>query len=237
MDLDVYGKNKIAFLCLLFLFIFSSKIFAIEYRGSLDDLARSFYELGNIEEVLEELLLKEEQLLSQKKDHFYYVTLAEIELFRGEMKKLAKLDNPEEHYQRAFDLSRNALELEETSLAKRQVLESLTQLFQYRNLFFLIRNANQALQIIEVLMDKEPVTDFTLLVYGMYYINAPSIGGGDPNKGVQILERVMEKDHPVFNFIILNLFSTLDFLNYDKDYYLKKAKEIYPKSPWIGQLF
>jgi len=73
-----------------------------------------------------------------------------------------------------------------------------------------------------------------------YLINAPRIGGGNREEGIKIFEEILEEEHPVFGFLILNIKANLareDKEEEKAEEYLRQAGEIFPGSPWKGQFF
>ncbi len=108
----------------------------VEYRGELDEPARIFISSGKTEKTLAELDLREKNWLEMQKDYYFYVSMAEIELFRGEVKIIAGIGDPAEHFSLAFELAQKALDLEKTALAKRLAAEALTRLFSYKSPLF-----------------------------------------------------------------------------------------------------
>ncbi len=220
---------------LILILLLSSQGEAVEYRGELDLLARDFYSSGETEEILDRMAREEEKLLLDKKDYQTLTSLAEIEIFRGEIKEVAGLTKPDQHFQAAFDLSQRALEIEKGARAKRLAAEALSRLFNYRSTFFVIRNGSKALNYMEGAVELEPENNMKQLVLGNYYFNAPAIGGGDESRGREIFEEIMEAEHPVFNFLILNFLASLDTDAWEE--YLAAARKIFPDSPWTGKIF
>jgi len=230
---------KVIILILIFL-SFGTSTYAIEYRGFLDSLAREFYREGNTEEILARLLEKEKEVSSGIQDTNYFLALAEIELFRGHIKVTAGRDKPENHFEKALELAGMSLELEETSLGNRLAAEALSQLFNYRGTFFIIRNGNRALNFLEKALELGEDYYMAQFVRANYLINAPRIGGGNREEGLNILEEILEEGHPVFDFLILHIKANLarqDKEEEKAEEYLKQAGEIFPGSPWKGKLF
>lgn len=230
---------RIIIFTLIFLFLGNS-VQAIEYRGFLDPLAREFYKEGKIEEILGRLLAKEEEISSGTKGAHHFLSLAEIEMFRGEIKVTAGLGKPEKHFEKALELAGMSLELEETSLGNRLAAEALSQLFNYRGTFFIIRNGNRALNFLETALEMGEDFYMTQFVRANYLINAPRIGGGNQEEGINIFEEILAEGHPVFDFLILHIKAGLarqDKEEEKAEEYLRQAGEIFPESPWVGKFF
>lgn len=204
---------------------------AIEYRAELDDLARSFYAYGDVEGVLEALVEKESSL-QKREDARYYLLQGEIEIFRGEVKMVAGSEDPYHHFSLAYELSQKSLELEETAQAKRLSGEALSQLFNHRSPLFILQNYREAIYLLESSRELDPNHPMTTLALGVYLINAPNLGGGDFHRGQKMLESLLEKEHPVFSFIILNILAQREgeVLRAER---LKEARNIFPHSPWL----
>jgi len=191
------------------------------YRRDLDALAREFYSTGNIEKIKAELDLREEKM-SGKTDLDYNIEMAELELFRAEIAEILGNDQAENHLENALEFAEKAVELEDDALTNRLIAESYIHLFNYKSAFFAIRNGNRALGYLERALELAPDDLLAKFLEGNYLLNAPSIGGGDPDKGREVLLEITEEEHPVFNFIIYNIL--------EKE---AKAAEIYPDSPWL----
>lgn len=233
------GRSQVIILILFFL-ILGSSAQAIEYRGFLDNLGREFYREGNTEDVLASLLDKENEIASGKKDIAYFLSLAEIEMFRGEINVTAGLGKPENHFEKALELAGMSLELEETSLGNRLAAEALSQLFNYRSTFFIIRNGNRALNFLEKALELGEDLHMAQFVRANYLINAPRIGGGNREEGINIFEELLAEGHPVFDFLILHIKANLarqDKEEEKAEEYLRQAGEIFPGSPWTGKVF
>ncbi|MBF8435632.1 hypothetical protein I0Q91_00940 [Halanaerobiaceae bacterium Z-7014] len=191
------------------------------YRRDLDELAREFYSTGNVEEIKAELDLMEENI-SDKSDLEYNIEMAELELFRAEVAERIGNNQAENHLENALEFAERAVELEDNALTNRLIAEAYIHLFNYKSAFFAIRNGNRALGYLERSLELAPDDLLARFLEGNYLLNAPSIGGGDPDKGREILLEITEEEHHVFNFIIYNIL--------EKE---AKAAEIYPESPWL----
>ncbi len=235
------GKKWIFLLCIFILPFFAPGAQAeeIAYRGFLDPVAREFFSRGDPEEVFALLLVKEEELAEKQEDFEFFAALAEIEIFRGEIKETAGLADPDAHFSRAYDLAEKALEMADTSRTNRLAAEALTRLFDYRSTFFIIRNGNRALGYLDRAVELGEDRFMVQLVRGNYLINAPRIGGGNREEGLKIFEDIIGEGHPVFSFMLLNFLAYL--ANEEKDEekarsYLEQAEKIYPESPWLGKI-
>ncbi len=191
------------------------------YRRDLDELAREFYSTGNAEEIKAELDRREENI-SDKSDLEYNIEMAELELFRAEVAERLGNNQAEDHLEKALEFAEIAVDLEDNALTNRLIAEAYIHLFNYKSAFFAIRNGNRALGYLERALELAPDDLLAKFLEGNYLLNAPSIGGGDPDKGREILLEITEVEHPVFNFIIYNIL--------EKE---AKAAEIYPESPWL----
>lgn len=192
-----------------------------QYRRDLDNLAREFYSSGNAEEIIEELDSREANI-QDTSGLDYFVEMAELELFRAEIAERRGQDFVDDHLENALEYSKKAIEIEDNALTNRLVAEAYIHLFNYRSAFFAIRNGNQALDYLNRALELNPDDLLAKFLEGNYLLNAPSIGGGDSEKGREVLLEITEEGHPVFNFIIYNILE-------DKS----KAAEIYPDSPWL----
>lgn len=193
-----------------------------QYRRYLDTLVREFYSSGNVEETIAELDSKEDDL-ENKSGLDYYVEMAELELFRAEIAKRSGQNSPDDHLDNALKYAEEAVKIEDNALTNRLIAEAYIYLFDYRSAFFAIRNGNRALDYLNRAIELDPDDLLAKFLEGSYLLNAPSIGGGDSEKGREVLLEITEEKHPVFNFIIYNILEEED-----------RAAEIYPDSPWLN---
>lgn len=193
-----------------------------QYRRDLDPLAREFYSSGNVEEIIEELNLREDNI-QDKSGLDYYVEMAELELFRAEIAERRGQDFVDDHLEEALEYSKEAIEIESNALTNRLIAEAYIHLFNYRSAFFAIRNGNRALDYLNRALELAPDDLLAKFLEGNYLLNAPAIGGGDSDKGREVLLKITEEGHSVFNFIIYNILEEED-----------KAADIYPDSPWLN---
>ena len=192
-----------------------------QYRRDLDSLARELYSSGNVEEIIAELDLRESDI-EDKSGLDYFVEMAELELFRAEISERSSQNSPDDYLENALGYAREAVEIEDNALTNRLIAESYIHLFNYRSAFFAIRNGNRALDYLNRALELAPDDLLAKFLEGSYLLNAPSIGGGDKEKGREVLIEITEEDHPVLNFIIYNILKEEE-----------KAANIYPESPWL----
>ena len=233
-------KRRLIILCILLLSISIASISqTIEYRGQLDYLAIKFYQGEEPSLIIQELDNIEEMIM-QEEEYNRYLNLSEMELFRGEMEEIMSAQKAEDYFDRAYKYAMKAIDIKESELSNRLAFESLTQLFNYRSFFFIIRNSSRASSLLEKLEDIENKELMTTYIIGDYYISAPEIGGGDKEQGIIILESILEKEHPVYNFLVYNRLYSV-YIEKEKtekaESYLNKAKDIYPDSPWNAKIF
>lgn len=221
-------------LAVVFLLLAAGTIDAQSYRHELDELAMEFYRFGEVEGTLDEISRKEEKLEDKERDHDYYVQMAELEIFRAEIKEVAGIESPRDNYERALELAEKALEMEKTTRASRQAAESLSMLFDYRSLFFIIRNAGRAE---EYLKDAEELAEndyMTELVMASYYIYAPERAGGDREKAHKLFEKIKATGHPVFQLAAMEA-QAADYLDRGEknkvEEIREKVRNLFPDNP------
>ncbi|MFN2363633.1 MAG: hypothetical protein ABR596_04985 [Halarsenatibacteraceae bacterium] len=215
----------IVFFSIIFVLVISIGVQAESdylYRGDLDTLAREFYSSGNAEEIIEELDSRENRI-QDKTGLDYFVEMAELELFRAEIAERRGQEFADDHLENALEYSKEAIEIEDNALTNRLVAEAYIHLFNYRSAFFAIRNGNRALDYLNKALELAPDDLLARFLEGSYLLNAPSIGGGDSEKGREVLLEITEEGHSVFNFIIYNILEEKE-----------RAAEIYPDSPWLN---
>jgi|SRR6056297_522117 len=235
-------KHKIVFVLFVLLILFScignNNIFA-GYRGPLNSIAIDFYKTGDLKLAIDKLD-KVENSFNEKDNYEYYVFKGDMELLIGEMKEVFDQEEAEDNFSEAREFGEKALEEKQTYLAKRIYYESITKLFNYRGLFFILNNSKKAENLLDDLLILKPEDKMTLLLQAFYYVDSPSIAGGDKNKGIELLNEIKEFDDPIFNFIASNKLWRIYKDEGDEkkaNENIEFAKKIFPDSPLIGKLF
>ena len=229
----------IFFILLLLSVITEGEVIFANYRGELEAVAFDFFQSGDINSAIVTLKDKENSF-SEKKGYDYCVFRGEMELLIGEMKQVMNKEEAEEHFAVAKDFGQKALAEKETRLAKRIKYEGITRLFDYRSVFYILRNYRKAERLLEELLEEKSEDKMILFLEAAYYINAPGIAGGDQDKGKELFSMLKKLENPVFKFIAFNkLFKIYQKAGNEEkaEIYIQQAEEIFPESPLVGELF
>ena len=240
----MYKNIKFRIFILLFvLFILFSwvgnNIVIAEYRGELNPIAIDFYKTGDLKIAIDKLE-EIENSFNEKDNYSYYVFKGDMELLIGEIKEVFDQEDAEDNFSIAKKFGEKALDEEQTFLAKRIYYESITKLFNYRGLFFILNNSKKAEDLLDDLLILKPKDKMTLLLQAFYYVDSPAIAGGDKSKGIELLNEIKEFDDPVFNFIAANKLWRIYKDEGDENKAnenFKYAENIFPGSPLIGKLY
>jgi len=235
-------KYRIVFVLVVLLILFlwngNNNVLA-EYRGGLNSIALEFYKSGDLKTAIDKLE-KIESSFNEKDSYNYFVFRGEMELLIGEMKEVLNQEEAEENFSVARDFGKKALEEKQTFLAKRIHYESITRLFNYRGVFFILNNYKEADNLLNDLLMQNPEDKMVLLLQAIYYVDSPDIAGGDKTKGKEILNDIKEFDDPVFNFIASNklwrIYKDESDVKKANDN-IKYAEKIFPGSPLVGKLY
>lgn len=235
-------KYRIVFLLFVLLILFSlignNNVLA-DYRGGLNSIALEFYKTGDLKTAVDKLE-KIESSFNEKDNYNYYVFKGDMELLIGEMKEVFDQEEAEDNFSIAREFGKKALKEKQTFLAKRIHYESITRLFNYRGLFFILNNSKEADNLLNDLFVQNPEDKMVLLLRAFYYVDSPAIAGGDKTKGIELLNDIKEFDDPVFNFIASNKLYSIykdegDEIKANEN--IKYAEQIFPESPLIGKLY
>ncbi len=164
--------------------------------------------------------------------------LAQIEFMLGEMaeypgdKKAAA-----EHFTESNRLSSQALEENpNSSEATRLLSDTIMRLMPYKGGFYTMSQGPKALNMVKKALSLDPKNYTAMNSLGVYYLNAPAIGGGSTEKGIRILQQALESKDEFDNFIS-NVWLGRAYQkkkNQSKaEKYFQKALQIYPNSPWV----
>ena len=126
-----------------------------------------------------------------------------------------------------------------SSDANRVLADTMMRLMNYKGAIYTMTKGPQVLKILKKALDLDAKNYTAMNSLGMYYINAPAVGGGSADKGIEVLQKALEsKDH--FDNFISNVWLGSAFQKKKnsgeaKQYY-QKALGIYPNSPWVKEL-
>jgi tetratricopeptide (TPR) repeat protein len=143
-------------------------------------------------------------------------------------------------YTESCDLVKKALCYDQRlSDAHRLLADIYMRLMSYNGSLYSISHGPAALKSAQkaIQLDKQNFAAFNSL--GIYYVNAPKIGGGDIDSGIATLSKALASNEPFDQFIshiwlgraYLKKGSRSEALNH-----LHQAQKIYPNSIWAKQL-
>jgi tetratricopeptide (TPR) repeat protein len=151
-------------------------------------------------------------------------------------------DAAEDQVELGFTAIEDALDREgEFSEGLRVQADLHAQMMFARGLFYMARNGNEARRQALRAMELDPSNVRARITVAGFYLNAPSIAGGDTEQGTAILESTLALgvDSESERFLILGLLSEIYTEADDPTRatrYLSEAEEIYPDSPWLAHL-
>lgn len=202
---------------------------------------RMFYNAeAPMEEAQKELLAAKEyfrQRLTGDEQCFWLAkiefTLGELEEARGEKRAAAQAFTESGRWaEKALKANKGH------SDAHRVLADTYMRLMSYNGAIYTMSKAPQAVKLLNkaISLDKKNYTAFISL--GVYYLNAPAIGGGSVEKGMEALRKALESNDEFDNFLsYLWLGYAYRQLKKDDEAQgcFKKALEIYPQSPWATE--
>ncbi len=156
--------------------------------------------------------------------------LGEIYEMKEEKRSAAKA------FENSCDLALKALKINDNSSEAHQVLaDNYMRLINYRGTIYMITSGPKSLKLLQkaIKLDQKNYTAFNAL--GIYYINAPKIGGGNVKKGIKMLNEALKSESKYDNFIS-HIWLAKSFVKLkekqDATYNIKQALSIYPNSKW-----
>jgi Uncharacterized protein conserved in bacteria len=172
-------------------------------------------------------------------DKFYWQSqvafdLAEMAENSGNKKQAAA------GYTKSGDLVRKALRYDaQSSDANRILADTIMRLTTYNGTMYTMSQGPQALKLLNRALSLNQHNYAAMNSIGVYYINAPAIGGGSVDKGIKILQKGLESPDEFDQFIAYvwlgqayakKQSSGEAVRNFDQ------ALQIYPNSPWVKDL-
>lgn len=142
----------------------------------------------------------------------------------------------------AIRYAEEALEQEEFSEGYRLLADAHSQMMMARGIFYMARHGETARAAALRSLELDKSNSRAHISVAGYYLNAPSIAGGDPEKGIEILQRgvSLESAGRSERFLMyLWLAETHQELGKigEAREYLLQARRIFPQSPQVSELF
>jgi len=188
-----------------------------------------------------ELLTTAKKTLAQAKNYEGYYWLGQTEYVLGEV---AETMGNQREAAKAFSESekwaKQALEVNKNSSdAHRLLADIYMRLMDYKGTLYMISQGPQALKLLKKSLSLEKNNYTALNSIAMYYINAPAIGGGDLDQGIEALKNALRSTDIFDNFISYVWLGTAWQKKGDTEKakeYFRQALTIYPKNPWAQGL-
>jgi len=132
-----------------------------------------------------------------------YCHLALVEFLLAEISEAAGKNNEAARaFSTAGDLAQKALEFNEKSSDARRILaDTYMRLMEYKGTLYMITKGPQARTLLNKAVQLDPQNYAAYNSLGIYYLNAPAIGGGSLNRGIDTLHLALESDDEFDNFI------------------------------------
>lgn len=194
-------------LCLTGLIAVAGNGIELEEGKELYFRARTLYCNGEapLEEV-ETILDSCNNILSALEDGFNrYYWLGRLRFLQGEVAE-ARADGEKSReaallFEEAANLAEKAVKEKENSDAHRLLADSYMRLMRYKGVLFAITKGSQLLKILNKAVSLDVHNYEALNSLGIYYLNAPDIGGGDLDKGINALKQALESKDELDNYI------------------------------------
>lgn len=188
-----------------------------------------------------EVLTCAKETLAQVKNYDGYYWLGQTEYVLGEV---AETMGNQREAAKAFSESekwaKEALKAnKKSSDAHRLLADSYMRLMSYKGPLYLMSQGPQALKLLKKALSLEKNNYPALNSLAMYYINAPAIGGGDLDQGVEALKSALRSTDQFDNFISYVWLGTAWQKKGDTEKareYFRQALMIYPKNSWARGL-
>lgn len=196
---------------------------------------------NDIEKLIETAGQSNSYLEKVNNDYQKYLWQGQVEFLIAEMYEVKEEPRKAaQHFENSSELALKSIKKnKKSSEAHRLLADTYMRLMEYKGVIYLMTSAPKAVKLLQkaVKLDKENYTAFNSL--GIYYINAPKIGGGDIDKGIGMFKKALNSKDKFDNFIsyiwIANAYIKLK----DKDQAIDSAKQalkIYPANKWAEDI-
>jgi tetratricopeptide (TPR) repeat protein len=109
----------------------------------------------------------------------------------------------------------------------------------YKGGIYMMTKGPQALKLLKKALSLDEKNYTAMNSLGMYYINAPAIGGGSVDKGIEVLQKALESKDEFDNFISNVWLGTAFQKKKNTDEasrHYQSALKIFPNCPWVKRL-
>jgi len=200
--------------------------------------------------ILEELDLDEQELLFRKSQAAYYMARGYLAFdkteevlesdrefrnskFRAVQKRYKNLEEIIQLLEESMSLSEQYLTMGRDARGIRQYAESLSQIATLKTMSYLISNGPKVQTLAREAIELDPDEIKAHMLIASRYIYSPLIFGGNPAKGIGIIETTVQKGSPDREDMhSINVALGVANLKLERwleaAYYFGKAQEIYP---------
>ena len=232
-------KNIILVLMIMIMLLGTGQL---EVRAVNNDLIKNYNQLelkffqgssslAELEEKLNDLVV-EFNKLKDNYEKFYY--LGKSNFLLGEIADIqSKKDKAINYYEAAQKLAEKGMEYEENSDIYNLAGKSYIRLLNNKGAFYAISNGQKTFDLINkaVELDEKNYSAYNSL--GIIYLQAPKIGGGNIEKSEDHLNKALNSDKKIDNFISYYYLAKVYEKKEDENMienYKNKAEEIFPDS-------
>ena len=196
--------------------------------------------------MLDGLHLDERELLYRKAQAAYYMARGYLAFdtaeevlashnrnFKAVQKRYKNLEEIIQLLEESMFFSEQYLTMERDARGVRQYAESLSQIVPLKTVGYMMLNGPKILDLAQEAIELDPGEIKAYLLIASRYIYSPSIFGGNPTKGIDIIETIVQKsslnreDAHNINVALGVANSKLDRW-LEATHYFQKAQEIYP---------
>ena len=171
-----------------------------------------------------------------------YYLLGEVDYLYGIIQR--GMDLPKEaqlRFEQSNRLLRRSLGFEETADSFRLIADNYAQLMIVNGLFYKITTGGKIREFTEKALAIDPDNVKARITLALYYLNAPAIAGGNPQRTLEMLSEVLEeKGLPRVDRFSANFWMGMTYRERDDaaaaELYFSRAKAVYPGNTWMEDL-
>ncbi|MFW5976170.1 MAG: tetratricopeptide repeat protein [Alkalispirochaetaceae bacterium] len=212
-------------------------------EAALDRAQELIYSETGSEEEIEQLLKSAESAFEKVEDTARRACgIGRVYLLRGTfLNAREKSRRAASALREAIARAEEAVEREEFSEGYRLLADAHSQMMMARGILYMARHGDTARSAAFKSLELDPENPRAHISVAGYYLNAPSIAGGDPSKGVEILRRgvslgnAAESERFLMYLWLAEAHQDLGKSGEAREY-LEEAREIFPRSPQLSEL-
>ncbi len=201
------------------------------------------YSESGSEEEIESLLHSAESAFGEvENDARRKYSLGRVYLLRGTFRNSQEESREAANaLKEAISLAEEALDAEEFSEGYRLLADAHSQMMMARGILYMARHGDTARSAAFTSLELDPANPRAHISVAGYYLNAPPIAGGDPGKGIEILQRGISlesagRSERFLMYLWLAEAHQEAGRKAQARAYLEEAREIFPGSPQVSEL-